>query len=285
MAKSAECESPTSKTKTGPTGPRTTEGKSNSRWNSLKHLIFLSGILPEEEEVASTLFRGFKKDLQLTGTLELEINSDLVYSRLVERRLRRYEANALDKAQIYSLLSNWDQLDSRNTSGLYQSTNSNEAAPEKGRVRLPLWFCVLVLVLLERDVKMRGPSPENDVKVLEHLFRNRMSKSIAEVICIYKLLDIILEQHEEDKKMVETFRTKFRLRILKGLDLVIAELAHRSAFEQLRDDIEDEGKFEVLPPDAILDRSERYRSVNDRRFSRHLQNLENIRHLRARNNP
>src|SRR6266849_7838910 len=125
MAKSAEYESATSKTKTGPTGPRSPGGKAKSRWNSLKHSIFLSGILPEEEKVASTLFRGFQKDLKLTGTMQLEINSDLVYCRLVERRLRRYEASALDKAQIYSLLSNWDQLDSRNTSGLYQSTNSN----------------------------------------------------------------------------------------------------------------------------------------------------------------
>jgi hypothetical protein len=281
MAKPAECESQRSKTKTGSTGPRTTKGKANSRWNSLKHSIFLSGILPEEEEVASTLFRGFQKDLQLTGTTELEINGDLVYCRLVERRIRRYEASELDKAQIYSLLSSWDQLDSRNISGLYESTNPNEAAPEKDRVRLPLWFCVLVLGLLERDIKMRGPSPENDVKVLEHLFRNRMSKSIAEVILTYNLLDILLEPHKEDKKMGETFRTKFQLWILKELDLVIAELAHRSAFERLRDDIEDEGNFEVLPPDAILDRSERYRSANDRRFSRHLQNLESIRHLRG----
>ena len=81
--------------------------------------------------------------------------------------------------------------------------------------------------------------------------------------------------------MGETFRTKFQLWILKELDLVIAELAHRSAFEQLRDDIEDERNFKVLPPDAILDRSERYRSANDRRFSRHLQNLESIHHLRG----
>jgi hypothetical protein len=187
MAKSAECESASDKTKTGPTGPRTTEGKANSRWNSLKHSIFLSGILPREEGVASTLFTGFQKDLHLKGAVELEINSDLVYCRIVERRIRRYETTALDKEKIRSILSIWDQLDSRNTSGLYQSTNSNEAAPETDRCRLPLWFCIAVLKLLEIDVKNRGPYPEDDVKVFQHLFRNQMPRSVAEVIFIYRL--------------------------------------------------------------------------------------------------
>ena len=76
------------------TGPRTPKGKARSSQNAAKHWIEAGRILPEEQQDAAVLRRGLEDDFV----------DDLVFNRLIKRRIDIAFTREFSKASIETII-------------------------------------------------------------------------------------------------------------------------------------------------------------------------------------
>lgn len=82
------------------TGPRTPFGKKRSSRNAAKHWLTTKGILPQEGNEAAVLREKFEEDLAPTSFIEIELIDDLVFCRLVKRRIDNAFTREFRKAAV-----------------------------------------------------------------------------------------------------------------------------------------------------------------------------------------
>lgn len=86
------------------TGPRTPKGKSRSSRNAAKHWIEAGRILPDEQQDAAVLRYGFEEDFKPQGLMEEEVIDDLVFNRLIKRRIDIAFTREFSKASIETII-------------------------------------------------------------------------------------------------------------------------------------------------------------------------------------
>jgi hypothetical protein len=91
------------------TGPRTPRGKARSSKNAAKHWIEAGRILPDEQQDAAVLRSAFEEDFKPQGLIEEEIIDDLVFNRLIKRRIDIAFTREFSKASIETTIKEMDR--------------------------------------------------------------------------------------------------------------------------------------------------------------------------------
>jgi hypothetical protein len=94
------------------TGPRTTEGKSRSAQNALKHGLTAADLVigPEDRAEFDEMLTAFRDEIEPLGPLEHTLFDQLVSAAWNLRRIRRMETELCAAAQSFTELLNDDQL-------------------------------------------------------------------------------------------------------------------------------------------------------------------------------
>jgi hypothetical protein len=160
------------------TGPRTPRGKARSSQNAAKHWIESRRILPEEQEEAAVLRRGFEADFKPEGLIEHEIVDDLAFNRLHKRRIdivmtREFSRATIEKA--IELRENNERPAARYWLRQANVLGGHSAEPAE---RVPPGLCISALQGLMKRIGHRGPQPE-DLELLRTVYGDQPTEHAA----------------------------------------------------------------------------------------------------------
>jgi hypothetical protein len=259
------------------TGPRTARGKARASQNSAKHWVQSRRILPEEEEEAAILRRGFEEDFKPQSLIECEIIDDLVFNRLIKRRIdlavsREYSKASVEKSM--RLLENHEHSVTQYALRAANLWRRNRSEGEKA-VRLRPDLCIEAVERLKNRIEDRGPQPE-DLLELQLIYGDQATKHA--VCAMHLLLQVVEKQEDTDDKAEANGGKKLEKSILNQLQAEIGvqktwdELAKRMDANECPSGIQE-------PPRPTLETLLRYRAANLREFKDLLDSLEHIRRL------
>jgi hypothetical protein len=261
------------------TGPRTPKGKARSSKNAAKHWIESGRILPEELQDAAILRRGLEDDFKPQGLIEEEVIDDLVFNRLIKRRIDIAFTREFSKASIETTIREMDRRERSSIQYWLRIAGlSNGYRTEQERAEpLNPDNCILALKNLHGLIRERGVQPEDLLKLRE-LYGDQPTEYAA--IAMYLLVSVATKKAEQDKT-AETKKDDAELRkdILETLQTEIQEQERRQELAQRILEIESAPDLQE-PPRHTLETLLRYRAANIREFNSLLDSLERIRRLR-----
>ena len=260
------------------TGPRTPKGKARSSQNAAKHWIESGRILPEEQREAAILRRGFEDDFKPQGLIEEEVIDDLVFNRLIKRRIDIAFTREFSKASIETTIK---EMDHRERSSIQYWLRiaglSNEYRTERERAEpLNPDDCIPALKTLQSLIRERGVQPE-DLPKLRDIYGDQPTEYAA--LAMYLLVPVATKQAEQDKTAEAKNDAELKTNILEALQTEIQQQERRQDLAQRILEIECAPDLQE-PPRHTLETLLRYRAANTREFNSLLDSLERIRRLR-----
>ena len=259
------------------TGPRTLQGKRRSARNASKHKILVGRILPEESNAAYRIWEELAKDLNPRGMLAQEIVLDLVLNRIQRRRIDTYGITSIVQAREHCVDNFVNALDQ----GLaepwlrFMDTRSADSVVRK---RLTPEACIDVLDRLSARLQERGPSPEEDIKVLGCVYGQEYTDLGAIIVFHYQLIKAGHYKRDEKDEKRKVEYEELRDKILKALEREIQ--FHRDRVERKTTIVKAEYSASVMVPSpSVAESIQRYLAANAREFSRLLDDLERVRRL------
>ena len=261
------------------TGPRTTKGKARASQNAAKHWIESGRILPEEQREAQILRNGFAEDFKPSGLMEWELIEDLVFNRLIKRRIDVAFTREFSKATVEKAI---DFLENREHSATRYYLRRPTApyylcgAGREQDERLRPELCLAALEALKVRIDAHGPQPE-DLLALQKIYGSQPTEQAAFMMCD---ISAVAEERDEQDETAEAARqAELKKSILEALVTEIERQKQRDELAKHRDAIEFASDIqEPTPP--VLDALLRYRAANTREFKDLLGTLELIRRLR-----
>jgi len=259
------------------TGPRTAKGRARSSQNAAKHWITSGRILKTEQRDAAILRGGFVEDFKPQGTIENEMIDDLVFNRLIKRRIDSAFTREFSKANMEKLLSAMEKSERSLTHYFHRYGDEVGALGrewKKGE-RLCPEECVQSLEALGFEIAGRGPKPE-DLLELRRIYGNEPSGYGALLMNLF--LPITGKLSADDN--AETNDAMRKEEILRELQYEIERQKQR---EDIVADLEkvDLSSPVQEPSGPALGTLLRYRAANTREFSTLLASLRSIRRLRG----
>ena len=259
------------------TGPRTPRGKARSSQNAAKHWIESGRILAEEQQEAAILRRGFTEDFNPQGSIENEIIDDLVFNRLIKRRIDIAFTREFSKASIETSIKEMDRDERSDTQYWLRIAGlSNEYRTDGERAeRLPPSSCILALKNLQRRIHERGVQPE-DLAVLRAAYGDQPTEHAA--LAMYLLVPVE-EQTAQSNGPQTTDHGELKKDTLETLETEIQQQELREELAKRISEIESASDLQE-PPRPALETLLRYRAANTREFKDLLDILERTRRLR-----
>ena len=260
------------------TGPRTPKGKARSSKNAAKHWIESGRILPEEEQDAAILRRGLEGDFKPQSLIEEEVIDDLVFNRLIKRRIDIAFTREFSKASIETTIKEMDHRERSSVQyWLRMAGLSDEYSTERERAEaLNPDDCVTALKTLHGLIRERGVQPE-DLQKHRELYGDHPTEYAA--IAMYLLVPLATKKAEQDKTVETKDDAERKTDILEMLKTEIQEQERRQELAQRILEIECAPDLQE-PPRHTLETLLRYRAANTREFNSLLDSLERIRRLR-----
>jgi hypothetical protein len=260
------------------TGPRTPKGKARSSKNAAKHWIESGRILPEEEHDAAILRRGLEGDFKPQSLIEDEVIDDLVFNRLIKRRIDIAFTREFSKASIETTIKEMDHRERSSVQyWLRMAGLSDEYSTERERAEaLNPDDCVTALKTLRGLIRERGVQPE-DLQKLRELYGDQPTEYAA--IAMYLLVPLATKKAEQDKTVETKDDAERKTDILEMLKTEIQEQERRQELAQRILEIECAPDLQE-PPRHTLETLLRYRAANTRELNSLLDSLERIRRLR-----
>jgi hypothetical protein len=250
-------------------GPRTPRGKARSSRNAAKHWIESGRILPSEQEEAGFLRQRFTEDFKPVGLAENEVIDDLVFNRLIKRRVDVAFTREFSKASAIKPLI---QLESHEDSAIQyylRSDSSRGRGRNKHSARLRPDLCLAGLEALRDKIKEHSLQPDHDLRALRSLYGGEPTEHAA--LLISGLVRIVEGTDARNQDEINEW-------ILEGLEIEGERQRLRQEIAEELDAIDDSGIQEPAGP--ALEILLRYRSANTREFKDLLDSLERIRRLR-----
>ena len=161
------------------TGPRTPKGKARSSQNAAKHWIESRRILPEEQEEAAILRRGFEQDFQPEGLIEHEIIDDLVFNRLHKRRIDIATTREFSKATVEKAIELGENNERPVARYWLRLTNVQGMHSVEPAERVPPGLCIGALQGLMKRIGDRGPQSE-DLAFLRTVYGDQPTERAAQ---------------------------------------------------------------------------------------------------------
>ena len=272
--------------RTGPTGPRTTQGKDRSKRNALKHGIFSRVALLKDESRTEydALLNGLRDNLQPEGTLEEMLIEKLAMAAWRHRRLFIAETAEIQRS-IESL--SWDKVD-RQAEG---ATKISEYSirHEGGliqRIAKPevLEKCLELLKELSEAIEDNGFDPKSDAEILTQLCgepsREKWQRTFFDSYQIW----LGTAQCSEMQRQQHGYATPEECK-KNFLEEVEGEIKRLERHKKAHASMESEKmKLEVLrqhvPLTPQFDHFLRYEASLERNFDRTLTQLERVQRLR-----
>jgi hypothetical protein len=259
-------------------GPCTPRGKARASQNAAKHWIEAGRILPKEEREAAILRSGFEEDFKPQTLIEHEIIDDIVFNRLIKRRVDIAFTRAFSKAAIEKSARLVD-IDERSAIQFWlppaevRGTKRGEREPAE---RLRPDMCIAVLKLLRGQISEHGPRPEH-LAALRQVYGDQPTEHAAKAMS--QLLLVTEKEGVQDQKAEAALEEVLKKSLL---DTLQTEIELQKKREQLAKHI---NAIELVPDLQEPSRPEletllRYRAANTREFKDLLDSLERIRRLR-----
>ena len=230
--------------------------------------------MPEEQEEAAILRKGFEEDFKPEGLIEHEIIDDFTLNRLHKRRIDIVFAKEFYKATIKNAI----ELDENNQrpAARYWLRHANllRGHSDEPAERMRPDVCVSALQRLTNEIRDLGPQLGH-LEFLRELYGDEPSGGAA------LLMSMLSEFHaiEAEKDQAAAIRRKDLQRH------ILAALQAEIEIEKVRQTlVEDLVAIECLselqePPRHTLETLLRYRAANSREFTSLLDNLERVRRL------
>jgi hypothetical protein len=260
------------------TGPRTPRGKARSSRNAAKHWIESGRILPEEEKEAAILRSRFEEDFKPQGLIEEEVIDDLVFNRLIKRRIDIAFTREFSKASIETTIKELDRDERSATqywlriAGLWNEYRTDGERAER------LWpgGCISALEGLQRRIRDRGVQSD-DLAVLRAAYGDQPTENAA--VAMYRLCPVAEKKAGQDKMAETKDDAELKEEILETLETEIQQQKLREELATRISNIECASDLQE-PPRPALETLLRYRAANIREFKDLLDILERIRRLR-----
>ena len=272
------------------TGPRTQEGKNNSKHNALRHGIFSEvTVLPgESSHEYDSLLKGLWEALKPEGRLEMLLVEKLAMIAWRHRRLLQAEGAEIRQGSEFM---EWDQ----------RTRYSHEAEMVKRRIPrefksyverpclIPeiqnpeiLEYCLKLLRDLQNGIKSRGFSKDSDFSILAIIYGPNLSLH-GTLLSRYSVwLNTSTVPEEERQRNGYATPEECKNRVLSEIDVEIRRLRDYRQ-EQIEKESE-RTKLEILrrkvPESVKLDRLIRYETSLERAFDRTLTQLERAQRMR-----
>jgi hypothetical protein len=252
------------------TGPRTPKGKARSSRNAAKHWIESGRILPSEEEEAGSLRQRFTEDFNPSGLAENEVIDDLVFNRLIKRRVDVAFTREFSKASAIKPLIQLENHEDSAVQFYLRSGFSRGTDPGKYGARLRPDLCLAGLETLRNEITAHGLEPDHDLRVLRSLYGGELTEHAA--MLMNRLTEIVggtdtRAEEELKESVLEGLQAEIELQKQRR-DVAAGILA-----VEVASDIQE-------PAGPALETLLRYRSANTREFKDLLDSLERIRRLR-----
>jgi hypothetical protein len=261
------------------TGPRTPRGKARSSHNAAKHWIESGRILPEEEKEAAILRSRFEEDFKPQGLIEEEVIDDLVFNRLIKRRIDVAFTREFSKASIETTIKELDR-DERSATQYWLRIAGlgNEYSTDRERAeRLRPDGCISALKGLQGRIRDRGVQPD-DLAMLRAAYGDQPTENAA--LAMYRLRRVAGKKAEQDKLAETKDDAELKEEILDALETEIQQQEIREGLEKRIFNIECASDLQE-PPRPALETLLRYRAANIREFKDLLDIPERIRRLRC----
>jgi len=261
-----------------PRGPRTARGKARSSQNAARHWIECKRILPEEQKEVAILRSGFEEDFKSQSLIEDEIVDDLVFNRLIKRRIDIAFTREFSKAPTETTIKELDRDERAVTQYWLRIAGLGneywtEGEPAK---RLRPDGCISALKALQRRIRERGIKPQ-DLEMLRAAYGDQPTEGAA--LAMYHLVSVAEKKLEQDKTVETKDEAGLKKEILQALQAEIERQEDRERLKKSIFDIECASEIQEPPrptPETLL----RYRAANTREFKDLLDSLERIRRLR-----
>jgi hypothetical protein len=260
------------------TGPVTPRGRARSSQNAAKHWVVSKRILPGEQQEAAILRNGFTKDFNPEGSIENEVIEDLVFNRLMKRRVDVAITRAFSKAAIEKSASLVD-IGERSAVQFWlppaevRGTNRREREPAE---RLRPDLCIAALKILKGQISDHGPQPEH-LAALRRIYGDQPTEHAAKAM--HQLLLLTNKEGVQDQKGEAAFEEVLKNILLDTLQTEIELQKNREEFANEISAVEFATDVQE-PARPALEILLRYRAANTREFRELLDSLERIRRLR-----
>jgi hypothetical protein len=258
--------------KSGPTGPRTSQGKATSGRNATKHGLYSERVSLAEENEAARLHRALRKDLHLQGFEDEFFGTDLVLTVLKKTRLDKYVGHEFRKADIQALRDGVEKFEMRWSRQKDSSSSTNRVHPD---------ICVLLLEKVKANIERRGLNPQEDLPILNSLFARgdgQLPFLAISIIFLYEMTKYA--GYQTDAQSTDPRDDELQTRILKMIGHAIESGQDNARLEAMSDREDIRGN--AVLPDAIADRVLRIETAIEGHFLRQLDALERYRRLRKR---
>ena len=264
-------------------GPTTKRGRERSRCNALKHGIFASVVVLEDESPAQfdSLLQGFRDDLRPEGMME-----EVLVEKLATLKWRHRRMLAAERAEIQM-----QQIDSSRTD--QREKQQWDEAIKLWAARKTPWLGLLArcdnplilkkcLELLESlkcsieegcyDISLEG--------VIERLLFDELTVSPL-VLLLDTRTDFMSGRWDEVQKYVTPLRER-KATVLRYLNSKMAYLKFKSDWNKESSELRGDLELECcgVPEAPRLDRLLRYSSSLERDFDRTLNQLERLQRTR-----
>ena len=260
------------------TGPRTPRGKARSSQNAAKHWIKTGRILPDEQEEAAILRRGFTEDFNPEGLIENEVIDDLTLNRLIRRRIDLAFTREFSRASIEKAIRLQENDERSSTQYWLRAAGVRGRYPgglEQAERLLPD-LCVVALEGIKRRIAERGPQP-NDLAELRLIYGDQPTEHAA--LAMYELIPVAGEKAVQGERPETPEEKQRKESILETLQIEIEVQKNRYELAGEMSAIESASDLQE-PARPALDTLLRYRAANAKEFRDLLDSLERIRRLR-----
>jgi hypothetical protein len=261
------------------TGPRTPRGKARSSQNAAKHWIEAGRILPEEQKEAAILRGRFEEDFKPQCLIEEEVIGDLVFNRLIKRRIDVAFTREFSKASIETTIKELDRDERPATqywlriAGLWNEYRTDRERAE----RLRPDGCISALKGLQDRIRDRGVQPQ-DLAVLRAAYGDQPTENAA--VAMHLLRPVAEKKAQQDKLAATKDDAELKKEILDTLETEIQRQEIREGLATRIFDLECASDIQE-PPRPELETLLRYGIANIREFRTLLDILERIRRLRC----
>ncbi len=274
----------------GHPGPRTPQGKENSKYNALKHGIFSKVVLLKDEPRAEyrALLKGLREHFQPVGTPEEVLVEKLAMFLWRHRRLVATERAEIQKSTQFI---EWDRQNRQQeeaeeiaSSPLSEMLEDNSGWIRKIQNPDVLERCLELLAELRQGIEIHGFEPERDTSILGKIYGRGGGIHLRETLYdAYETWHGTSNASEEERQR-EGYASPEQCKenILREIDNEIRYLkryqraqtsidAERAELESLR---------RLVPESPALDRILRYEASLERAFDRTLNRLERLQRMR-----
>lgn len=279
------------------TGPRSLLGKTRSKLNSLKHGIFSSVVVLEDESKADfdSLLSGLRDDFQPVGALEKLLVEKLAMLVWRQRRLLAAEGAEILSARVFL---EWDRSCKQKAEGEKQANMKAEGDSFYGdssdykealvrHIENPeiLNACLELLGTLREKVAHEGLSEDSQETILKRLYGPPFEAHLRETLLQVYSQWSHTAKADDDEREENGYATpeECKKQVLLAIDSEIKRLTqfkvNSSEIEAKR--IELEGLRQCVPDSPGLERLIRYETSLERQFDRTLTQLERIQRMRA----